>query len=323
MRTTCRAFEDILVCPECKSSIRREEGLFACNNADCNCTYPVFFDIPVMISCKNPVFHVSDFATKEPPDIFFKQYKNPLIRFLKRLRPDVTLNLTSKKNYTHIGSMLSNKPGCRILIIGGSIDGTGINQLKQQLPADAVLVESDVAHGPNTNIILDSHQIPFADKSFDLVIAQAVLEHVLDPFICVSEIHRVLKDNGLVYAETPFMQQVHGGKYDFHRFSYLGHRRLFRHFAEIDSGMVAGPGSSLAWAARYFITSLAPTKKMDTYISYVANFPVFWLKYFDLFLNRNRGSYDAACGLYFLGKKEPGYLLPDNELLQQYRGYRS
>ncbi len=84
------------------------------------------------------------------------------------------------------------------------------------------------------------------DESFDGVICQAVLEHVLDPYRCVEEIHRVLRPNGLVYAETPFMQQVHGGTHDFTRFTHLGHRRLFRKFAEVDSGVVCGPGMALA-----------------------------------------------------------------------------
>ena len=37
------------------------------------------------------------------------------------------------------------------------------------------------------------------------MLVQAGLEHVRDPWQVVAEIHRVLKDDGLVYAETPFM----------------------------------------------------------------------------------------------------------------------
>ena len=53
----------------------------------------------------------------------------------------------------------------------------------------------------------------------------------------------MLKDDGLVYAETPFLQQVHGGPYDFTRFTHLGHRRLFRKFIELESGATAGAGA--------------------------------------------------------------------------------
>lgn len=318
------SFEHLLICPECKADLVHNGADLVCTNTlNCNCRYPVYFDTPVMVSCKNPVFRQSDFASSAPPDIFFKEYKNPVVRFLQKLRPDVTLNFTSKKNYTLIGQKLSGSKHCRILVIGGSIDGSGIGELKKLIPPDTLLVESDVAHGPNTNIIFDSHQIPFKSNSFDLVIVQAVLEHVLDPFSCVAEINRVLKEGGMVYAETPFMQQVHGGKYDFHRFTDLGHRRLFRNFEEINSGLVAGAGSSLAWSLRYFMLSFAPNKKIDRIISYGSSFLVFWLKYFDYLLAHTKGSFDAACGYYFLGRKTTGYTLSDPELVNQYRGYRS
>jgi SAM-dependent methyltransferase/uncharacterized protein YbaR (Trm112 family) len=316
------SFEHLLICPQCKASLSRKEDHFYCTGSGCGCSYPIVFDVPVMISCNNTVFKQSDFFTQAPPDIFFKQYRSPVLRFLKKMKPDVTLNYTSKKNYAAIGDELAKKEKVSILIVGGSIDGNGIRELKERLPANTIMVESDVAHGPNTNIIFDSHEIPFANNVFDLVIVQAVLEHVLDPFACVAEITRVLKEGGAVYAETPFMQQVHGGQYDFHRFTFLGHRRLFRHFREVSSGLVAGPGSSLAWSLRYFITSFARSKRADQILSYMAHILVFWVKYFDYILNNNKASLDAACGYFFLGKKEEGYTLPDTELLQSYKGFR-
>jgi len=317
------AFEDILACPECKIPLHKTGQQLTCKGA-CGCSYPIYFDIPVVISCKNPVFQVSDFAIKQPPQIFFNNYRNPILRFLKKLRPDITLNRASKKNYTDLAKRISLIHQPRILIIGGSIDGQGIRSLKDHLAADAIMVESDVAHGPNTNIILDAHAIPFKEESFDLVIAQAVLEHVLDPFQCVKEIQRVLKPGGMIYAETPFIQQVHGGKYDFHRFTHLGHRRLFRSFREEYSGVIAGAGSAMAWSALYFITAFATSKKIDKILSFIGSFLVFWLKYFDYLYNFSKGgAHDAACGLFFLGKKEPDYTLSDQELLQGYHGHKS
>lgn len=39
--------------------------------------------------------------------------------------------------------------------------------------------------------------LPFADHSFDVVLAQDILEHVRDPFATLREIHRVLKSSGV------------------------------------------------------------------------------------------------------------------------------
>ena len=272
-----------------------------------------------MISRDNSVFEQSSFLTDA--DFFFKTDHSRFRKFLKKIQPDITLNVTSTRNYHRIAKTIEGRQDLKILIIGGSVDGVGINILKQSA-AGSLFIESDVSHGPNTNIIFDSHQIPFSDELFDLVIVQAVLEHVLDPQLCVHEIHRVLKDGATVYAETPFMQQVHGGKYDFQRFSHLGHRRLFRFFTEINSGVVVGPASALAWASRYFVTSFAQNKKTDMILSYFINFFVFWIKYFDLILIHRKGSIDAASGYFFWGKKKKGYILPDKELLESYRGFR-
>ena len=53
------------------------------------------------------------------------------------------------------------------------------------------------------------------------------------------------------------MQPVHMGAYDFTRFTHLGHRRLFRYFEEIRSGIALGPGTSAGQILLYALTSLS------------------------------------------------------------------
>lgn len=161
--------------------------------------------------------------------------------------------------------------------------------------------------------------IPFEDNSFDGVIVQAVLEHVVDPNRCVEEIHRVLKPNGVVYAETPFMQQVHMGRYDFTRFTHLGHRRLFRKFEEVSSGPVCGPGMALAWSYQYFILSFVKRNAAKSLVKAFTRLTSFWLKYFDYFLIDKPGTFDAASGYYFIGTKSDR-VLSDRELVTLYKG---
>lgn len=45
-------------------------------------------------------------------------------------------------------------------------------------------------------LVADAHKLPFADKSFDLVICTETLEHVTDPKKVLLEIKRVLSKNG-------------------------------------------------------------------------------------------------------------------------------
>lgn len=181
------------------------------------------------------------------------------------------------------------------------------------------VIGSDVSFGPHTKIICDAHDIPFEKDVFDCVIIQAVLEHVLDPHRCVREVTRVLKPQGIVYSETPFMQQVHMGRYDFTRFTHLGHRRLFKDYEEIQSGPTGGPGTVLAWSYLYFLKCFASSKLVLSLLTKFAHFTAFFLKYFDYCLNDRPGTYDSASGYFFMGKKSDK-CLSDKELIRQYRG---
>lgn len=55
----------------------------------------------------------------------------------------------------------------------------------------------------------DLHKTPFPDNEFDVVICNAVLEHVKDPFACGREIERIMKVGGYLWAEIPFVQPYH------------------------------------------------------------------------------------------------------------------
>jgi SAM-dependent methyltransferase len=135
-----------------------------------------------------------------------------------------------------------------VLVVGGGTLGSGAEALYDD--ARVGIIAFDIYASPLVQFVADAHAIPLADASVDGIWVQAVLEHVLDPSGVVGEIRRVLRPGGIVYAETPFMQQVHEGPFDFHRFSAGAHRWLFRELEAMDAGTVAGPGTVLLWSWR-------------------------------------------------------------------------
>ena len=306
-----------LRCPICTSQLEVSDITYQCTNPDDNSIFPIVNGIPILINEQNSVFSLTDF-TQQCNTYFDLNPKSRLKKAVRRLLPDISGNIKGKKNYKKLGEMLMQRSeNPRVLVLGGSIIGQGMEPLFAYPSIE--FVETDVSFGPRTKLICDAHDIPFENESFDAVIAQAVLEHVVDPYRCVEEMHRVLKPNGLVYAETPFMQQVHGGRYDFTRFTPLGHRRLFRMFAEVDSGAVCGPAMALAWSYQHFLVSLAGRGKARTIAALFATYTAWYLKYLDYIMIDRPAARDAASGCYFLGTKSD-IPLPDRELLKLYNG---
>jgi SAM-dependent methyltransferase len=304
---------DIVRCPACLSRILHQDNALVCSNPACHKSYPEVDGIPVLINEESSVFSFDDFSLDQ--STFFKK-RGRIVEWLNQNGPSISHNLAAKQNYKKLSDLaLNTRPSARILVIGGSIAGQGFEILSDNPALE--LVETDVSFGPRVTLICDGHDLPFADGSFDVVIAQAVLEHVVDPFRCVSEFHRVLRDDGLIYAETPFMQQVHGGKYDFMRFTYRGHRRLFRNFEEVHSGVIGGPGMALAWSWQYFLRSFAKSARVQMFLSMFGRLTAFYLKYFDYLLKFNPANYDAASGFYFMGHKSKT-TLSDKYLVRSY-----
>lgn len=56
---------------------------------------------------------------------------------------------------------------------------------------------------------VDMLAMPFEQGSFDVVIANHVLEHVNDDTRALSEIHRVLKPDGFAILQTPYSSRLH------------------------------------------------------------------------------------------------------------------
>lgn len=304
-------YVQLLVCPLCKKKLINSVNSLVCTGNDCKLVFPVINGIPILINENNSIFRIKDYINKPSFESFGSRRGQ-----IRNIVPSLSNNLSSKKNFSLINELLKNRSDIKILIVGGA-EITSDTEMIFNSSYD--IVESDVYITDRTNIIFDGHDIPFADKSFDLIIFQSVLEHVANPYLCVEEAHRVLKTDGMIYSSTPFMQQVHLRQYDFTRFTFLGHRRLFRHFEEIDSGVCAGTGVALGWSIRYFVKSLSNYKVIRTVLEIIVFFSFFWLKYIDYLLVRNIGVFDGASAFYFIGKKSNN-IISDRELIDLYKG---
>lgn len=301
-------------CPVCHEGVVMHGDRLKC--ISCDAGFPVVQGVPVVLNESNSVFRAEDYLTGEEQHM--TEPSPSLKARMRSLIPKPSLNLKGPANYARYAKLIVEQCARpRVLVLGGRILGQGMEPIAGN--RDIELVETDVCFGPRTALICDAHDVPFADGSFDGVIIQAVLEHVCDPYRVVEEIHRVLKPGGLIYAETPFMQQVHARAWDFTRFTELGHRRLFRRFDEIDRGACCGTGMALAWSWQYFLLSFTSIKPLRTLLRVFAELSTFWLAWLDRFTIDTPGTQDAASGYYFMGRRSE-VILPDRDLIAQFRG---
>jgi SAM-dependent methyltransferase len=293
------AIAGILQCPRCGSDIAEDR----CVNVGCAYAagFPRWSGQLVLIDFDTSLFSRESFGNGARPAVERPQSRG-LARMLHGRNPAGEQAATVMRS--HLAS-LSHRG--RLLVVGGGSIGLGAAALYDDGAIE--IVGTDVYPSPQTTLMADGHRLPFKGQAFDGVWIQAVLEHVLDPAVVVSEIRRVLKPGGLVYAETPFLQQVHEGAYDFTRFTLSGHRWLFADFTELASGTVAGAGESFAWSARHFLRAIGLPRPVWRLMGAIAA-P---LRLLDG-MGRPRDQADAASCVYFLGRNDGVRLKPQDML---------
>lgn len=78
----------------------------------------------------------------------------------------------------------------------------------------------------------DGHHLPFKDDAFDLILSQAVVEHLYDPLQAGREIFRVAKQGAKVLVESAFMQPQHAVPYHYFNTTRWGLLEVFKQFSD-------------------------------------------------------------------------------------------
>lgn len=308
--------QDLLVCPVCRRALVVTPDEWRCQDEGCRGArepYPVVGGVPALVDFDHSVLDATRLrAVAGGSEVPRSRYAV----LLRRLG-----HPTNTVAGTQVGRMVDllrtdRRDGAggnpRVLVIGGGTVGDGIGFLYTDPTLD--LISFDVYASDSTQFVGDGHALPLRDGAVDGVIVQAVLEHVLEPTVVAAEIARVLRLGGIVYADTPFIQQVHEGPYDFTRFTDSGHRGLFRGFECLDSGVVAGAGTALRWSIDHFVRALTRSVPLGRVVATA----FFWLSHLDRFLDP-RHSIDAASSVYFLGRKSD-HDVTEAEMIAHYQG---
>jgi SAM-dependent methyltransferase len=116
---------------------------------------------------------------------------------------------------------------------------------------DERVVEADGAVFGPTHVVVDAHRLPFADATFDLVVAMNAFEHYRNPPEVVRQLHRVLRPGGLVLVHTAFLQPLHEAPHHYFNVTRHGLAQWFAGFETVDLRVSDNfhPGYTLSWLA--------------------------------------------------------------------------
>jgi SAM-dependent methyltransferase len=72
----------------------------------------------------------------------------------------------------------------------------------------------------------DGKKLPFENNSYDSILLNEVIEHVFNPEQLLTEIHRILRNDGKMLITLPFCWDEHEQPYDYARYSSFGIKYL-------------------------------------------------------------------------------------------------
>lgn len=175
--------------------------------------------------------------------------------------------------------------GLKILEIGCGDGSTGAEALRRGLAAEYCGVElfEDAANTASKELStvvtgnVENCSLPWPDEYFDAVIASEVLEHLLDPWATVANLHRLMKPGGRIFASSPnvcfhrVIRMLLKGRFDleskgvmdrthFRWFTPATYEEMFREagFESIETA----PLNTFGWKARVFSRVLPPSRRV-------------------------------------------------------------
>ena len=186
--------------------------------------------------------------------------------------------------------------GSTVLNVGGGTREFGAN-----------VINLDIEPMPGVDVIGVAECLPLNDGSFDGLVLQAVLEHVVNENDTLAECFRVLRPGGRLLVEIPFIQGDHPAPGDYRRYTEQGVRQIVeRHgFAVAESGVAVGPASALAGVMAVFLALLVSFRSRKLYQLALlgTTFVAFPIKFLDRFLDRHPMAPVIASGVWVICTK--------------------
>lgn len=160
-------------------------------------------------------------------------------------------------------------------------------------------------HAGSPDILADlNKKLPIENSYCNNIFCLSVLEHLSEPKLFLNECSRILKQDGKLILQVPFMWQVHEAPHDYFRYTEYGLKHLLSDsgFQILDMTPQGGVFITLTMKILYQANRLIP-KKIKKFLNLVL-FPIGAIVYtFAHFIDMFSKSVGETSGYILLAKK--------------------
>lgn len=258
---------ELIICPNCKNNLKIEDGKYLCSN--CNSSYEITSNIPVLISLHNTLENLSQKNLAEYFDSKYEKDEDPwnyessaaekmkyefVTKLVKELNPNIQTVLDVACSFGYLSNKLSN--------ISENVVGIDVS-------LNALMKANEKYKKKNINFVsAGAENIPLREKSFDAVILCDGLNGMdltgVHRENAVKESLRVLKNEGFtIFTDylkpnqfESYIEYIKNSDYKIKEVHYLNDRLWYK----LKHGLQAFKNNS---AFKKFLSSMPAGKALS------------------------------------------------------------
>ena len=170
-------------------------------------SYRICDDVPLFVDDKpkheHPFDYVKHYTTDAELFDYFEEESDKLMScHLERLRETV-MRMVPKS------AALLLDAGCGSAFVAGRFCRQGVRVVSMDIAkANACKALSKYPVENHAALVADAYALPFADQTFDCIMASEIIEHTVDPQGFLASLLQKLKSGGTLVVSTPYRERI-------------------------------------------------------------------------------------------------------------------